>query len=430
MKNTVYKCKYCGEPISVSAARRTQRCRICARKAVSKNAEAKWQKHNEEHPHYCVVCGNVIKWDIYKEAQNVKTCSRHCAGLLVQSKLKESVEHLEMRLVAYIKDQGRYVSLKELREVFKISDKLLYSRHMSCAALNRKAGNYFPENKKSFDQVKTEYRQLLKDNPGIRVQEAARAIGVSMKYITALGIKPGDLRKELGIHNKLSRTKEQIEAEILDWLSKQPVYVPAREICRALHIDFACSIQKKGIDIEALNIAAGHQPVYTSYYESYATNSFTGASLRFESQKTFDDLKAKSKLRFDFWFPDYNLLLEIDGQQHEKPTFGKEALAMTKSHDQLKENYAKEHGLLLVRIKATPRDTFIERINDFIDQIKGMPRVSGVMHTDSNCGKLPPDNTEDNPQPSPVMGRFNDYPAKEYSQAAGSGSGLDKEFEI
>ena len=37
-----------------------------------------------------------------------------------------------------------------------------------------------------------------------------------------------------------------------------------------------------------------------------------------------------------------------------------------------------------------------------------------------NSGKLLPDNAGDNPEPSLVIGRCNDYPEREYTQVSGS----------
>lgn len=44
-------------------------------------------------------------------------------------------------------------------------------------------------------------------------------------------------------------------------------------------------------------------------------------NIEYEKQKTFDTLinpKTNKKLRFDFYLPSYNLLIEFDGEQYFK----------------------------------------------------------------------------------------------------------------
>jgi cytochrome c2/very-short-patch-repair endonuclease len=77
-------------------------------------------------------------------------------------------------------------------------------------------------------------------------------------------------------------------------------------------------------------------------------------------QKTFSDCKnpkTNYKLRFDFYIPSENVLIEYDGQQHFTPVkiMGKhditgEELEYIKYKDRLKNDYARKSGIRLVRI--------------------------------------------------------------------------------
>ena len=80
------------------------------------------------------------------------------------------------------------------------------------------------------------------------------------------------------------------------------------------------------------------------------------------SQKTFEDCRnppTNYPLRFDFFIPHKNLLIEYDGPQHYKLCrIGKyiltpEALVEIKFRDKIKTKYAKSRGIDLVRIKYT-----------------------------------------------------------------------------
>ena len=87
-------------------------------------------------------------------------------------------------------------------------------------------------------------------------------------------------------------------------------------------------------------------------------------NIRFERQKTFDDCRfAKSNLlaRFDFYLPDYNILIEYDGQQHF--TYGKNGwntkanFIKRKERDEFKNLWCEEHGIKLIRIPYTKYET-------------------------------------------------------------------------
>lgn len=61
---------------------------------------------------------------------------------------------------------------------------------------------------------------------------------------------------------------------------------------------------------------------------------------------------------FDFYLPDYNILIEYDGEEHFRPVnFGGisddealEHLKITQYHDKIKTNYCQENGIPLIRI--------------------------------------------------------------------------------
>ena len=83
-------------------------------------------------------------------------------------------------------------------------------------------------------------------------------------------------------------------------------------------------------------------------------------NILFESQKSFPDLYYKSKkgrLKYDFFIPSQNLLIEFDGEYHYNPiSFSKlisadDQLALTQIRDKLKTEYAVNNGFKLLRIR-------------------------------------------------------------------------------
>lgn len=81
-------------------------------------------------------------------------------------------------------------------------------------------------------------------------------------------------------------------------------------------------------------------------------------NILYEREKTFNLCKDEKLLRFDFYLPEFNILIEYDGEQHFNPIkFGnmseEEAnnkFLLTKKHDDFKNQWCKENNILLIRI--------------------------------------------------------------------------------
>lgn len=75
-------------------------------------------------------------------------------------------------------------------------------------------------------------------------------------------------------------------------------------------------------------------------------------NINYQREYKFQDL---GLYRYDFYLPDYNRLIEFDGEQHFRDT-GWGLAYDTKQRDQIKNNYAKSHNIQLVRIPYQERD--------------------------------------------------------------------------
>lgn len=94
-------------------------------------------------------------------------------------------------------------------------------------------------------------------------------------------------------------------------------------------------------------------------------------NIPFEFQKSFPDLWHKAKngrLKYDFYLPERNTLIEYDGEHHTQPITwskkidGEKRLADQIQKDKLKEAYALKHGIRLLRIN------YDESIQDVLRQ--------------------------------------------------------------
>lgn len=78
-------------------------------------------------------------------------------------------------------------------------------------------------------------------------------------------------------------------------------------------------------------------------------------NIKFESHKSYDGLLGVNggKLSYDFYLPDFNLLIEYQGEQHEHSIDifgGDDQFAIQKEHDKRKKTYADCHNIQFLEI--------------------------------------------------------------------------------
>lgn len=78
-------------------------------------------------------------------------------------------------------------------------------------------------------------------------------------------------------------------------------------------------------------------------------------NIKYETQKKYTDLSGVNggQLSYDFYLPDYNLLIEYQGEQHNKVVDyfgGEEGFKIRKEHDRRKKEYTKNHNIQLLEI--------------------------------------------------------------------------------
>lgn len=93
-----------------------------------------------------------------------------------------------------------------------------------------------------------------------------------------------------------------------------------------------------------------------SKVERYIVNYVRERHLLFDREKEFPDLVDENPLRFDFYLMDYNLLVEVDGEQHYRGSMfhrTREQWMKQVNHDEMKNKYCKEREIHLLRIPTT-----------------------------------------------------------------------------
>lgn len=134
-------------------------------------------------------------------------------------------------------------------------------------------------------------------------------------------------------------------------------YAPTlEEVCYESGISSTWVSRKLKWTVDDLFAAAGrsNEHIFASKFEEQVYRALLGVGLKSDDitrQAKFDGLRGKSgrwPLRYDFYIPGLNLLVEADGQQHTAGTiYHSETLAR---NDARKNEYAKTNGISLVRI--------------------------------------------------------------------------------
>lgn len=94
-----------------------------------------------------------------------------------------------------------------------------------------------------------------------------------------------------------------------------------------------------------------------------------GMNINYIYQHTFENCKHKQLLRFDFYLKDYNILIEYDGIQHFKAVShfgGEEGFKETKIRDEIKNDYAKNNNIKLIRIPYWEIKNINKILNDLL----------------------------------------------------------------
>ncbi len=93
-------------------------------------------------------------------------------------------------------------------------------------------------------------------------------------------------------------------------------------------------------------------------------------NIKYNRQKEFEDCKNINNLKFDFYLPDINSIIEYDGIQHFEPVKifgGVKKFEILKKCDEIKNNYCKYKGIKLLRINY--KENINDKLNSFFANI-------------------------------------------------------------
>lgn len=113
-----------------------------------------------------------------------------------------------------------------------------------------------------------------------------------------------------------------------------------------------------------------------SSFEEHIVRILEKHRIRFIEQYTYDNcigVRGVNKTPFDFYLPDYNMLIEADGQQHFEIKFGRteSEFVDTQHNDAIKTKFCIDNNIPLIRIpywKASKSEEIIlEELNKYVN---------------------------------------------------------------
>ena len=121
-----------------------------------------------------------------------------------------------------------------------------------------------------------------------------------------------------------------------------------------------CDCGNTDIKVDGRNLKSGHTiscGCIKSKGETKIASFLRKYKISFEREKIFSTCKDKQELPFDFYLPDYNILIEYDGEQHFKLSrFGnktkeeaEEDLKKYQYHDKIKNQWCEKNNVKLLR---------------------------------------------------------------------------------
>jgi hypothetical protein len=128
-----------------------------------------------------------------------------------------------------------------------------------------------------------------------------------------------------------------------------------------------------------LEEACSHMIKTYSYGELVIYIYLLQHDIKFTHQKKFDDLRHINKLPFDFYLPNFNLVIEYNGIQHKRGWEGNPANAEEiKFRDQLKIDYANANSINYLMIDEEKELSIISKIDGLLKSLAKKLRIDFI----------------------------------------------------
>lgn len=221
----------------------------------------------------------------------------------------------------------------------------------------------------NYNYKNNQTRMLCQNKDGYLVYMSYGALGVSNPYVFSINYNKENFIYNANIYGGINKYKCKVIDFRSGYLNKPDILC----VCncgnnywynfnewKSKHIDLCPKCRKK-----------------ISRYENLVCNYLYDLNINFKYQYRFNDCRYKKPLPFDFYLPNYNACIEVDGEQHfngsrfDKITVGKWAKFNSDKRnklDNLKTSYCKKNNIRLLRIPYYDfkKDKYKEQINSFL----------------------------------------------------------------
>lgn len=265
-------------------------------------------------------------------------------------------EDLEKRIVEFIRSRGAYTSYKEVMQGLHICHKGLKRNKISIAMLNKRA----------FGMQELRVHTAA---PRIREPKKLEDLCEELQYKATCHSDLIGYVVDTYRDRSPEATAKMLDDIICSYIAEQNHYVGVVAIMSELGISHDCLRSHYHIDVKRINHELGYINKRQSWFEDEADKMLRAmfGATHVSREHTFEDCRSLKNwmLRFDFYIADEKLLVEVDGKQHNDNTncFYREE---NRQNDAIKDKYASEHGLTLIRIATEPRRTFCDRFNSTV----------------------------------------------------------------
>lgn len=173
------------------------------------------------------------------------------------------------------------------------------------------------------------------------------------------------------VHKQLILTNEEFIERSVKTHSNKYNYSKSNYKNNHTHVIIICEKHGEFLQIPSNHFAGNGCPkCKRSLGEETIDLYLSSLKINFEMQKRFNDCKGDvGTLPFDFYLPDYNILIEYDGIQHYFPieTFGGiTGFEKRQRYDKIKTEWAKNNGYELLRIRYD--ECILIRLMEFLDK--------------------------------------------------------------
>lgn len=311
--------------------------------------------------------------DVLAEARKYKSISewsRESKGSYSAASKNKWLQHITPHLIRSIKPNGFWTKERVIEDAKRFSTRSEWRKQSSSAATMAQRNGWYEE--------ATAHMQLLVEHDKWTkkaVLEEAKKYTTRSEWGRSKGgsysaaLKKGWVDEAARHMTSSDRTriwtKERVIADAIKYSTRGEWHKASGN---AAHV----AISKGWMDEATIHMHRTH-----SFGETTIYRILTQLDISFEPQKRFEKIRSKKPLPFDFYLPDFRLVIEYQGSQHHSESNRKhnDSLVDIKRRDEIKRIGALENNLNYLAIDETSEKGIEAAL---IDELKKLSRINRV----------------------------------------------------